>query len=375
MVRFLHTSDWHLGKTRLSLKDEAQARYAQARIDAIRRIGTIAVEEKCEFVVVCGDVFESNLVGRDVVIRALDAMADTPGITFFLLPGNHDPLDPSSVYCSRTFAGHRPENVVVLEEANRREAAPGVELIPAPWLSKRPLADLVNQACDDLEPTDGVRIVVGHGRLDSMSLSGHDPTLIALSTLEERLESGLIHYVALGDRHSKTDTSLTGMIWYSGTPEPTRFDEIDPGKVLVVSLDRSQAFVEDRSAGAWQFLSENWELTGDADLDALDEWLSDLREKECTIVRLSLTGQVSLAQKARLDMILEEHSDPLAALDVAEGGALVVIPDHFDINDLGLSGFASKAFEDLHDLAQTGEQTETAREALTLLYRLVMEAR
>lgn len=38
MVRFLHTADWQLGMTRHYLAGEAEARFRQARIDAIARM-------------------------------------------------------------------------------------------------------------------------------------------------------------------------------------------------------------------------------------------------------------------------------------------------------------------------------------------------
>ena len=97
MVKFLHTADWQLGMTRHFLAGEAQARFDGARIDVIRKIGALAVDEGCSFVAVCGDVFESNQVSRQVVLRAFEAMSATPQIAFYLLPGNHDPLDASSI--------------------------------------------------------------------------------------------------------------------------------------------------------------------------------------------------------------------------------------------------------------------------------------
>ena len=102
MVRFLHTGDWQLGMTRHFLTDEAQARYAQDRLDAIRRMGVIARNEDCAFVVVAGDVFDSNQVNRQTVGRTLEALRAVP-VPVYLLPGNHDPLDLSSVYLTREF--------------------------------------------------------------------------------------------------------------------------------------------------------------------------------------------------------------------------------------------------------------------------------
>ena len=378
MVKFIHTADWQLGMTRHFLPSEAQARFDAARLDAVRRIGALAVEEECDFVVVCGDVFESNQVGRQVVVRALDAMAATPQITFYLLPGNHDPLDASTVYRSPTFVEHCPANVVVLESSDPVAAASGVELVPAPWPTKRPLNDLVAGACDGLAPTESVRIVAGHGALDSMSPNRNDPVLIGLEELESRLNSGVIHYVALGDRHSTTDVGETGRIWYAGAPEPTDYVEIDPGNALVVELDPGDIKVESRRVGTWAFVHEHEGrvVTGGADIDALEEWLASLDGKERTILKLSLVGQLSLAQKARLDELIDHHSDLLAAVEVGERRSdLVVLPDDADVDDLGLSGFAQEALGDLRELAESGEQAVVARDALALLHRLARTGR
>ena len=156
MVKFLHTGDWQLGMTRHYLSAEAQPRFSAARLDAIGRIGSLATEEKCEFVIVCGDVFESNHVDRQVVVRAFEKMQETPEVMFYFLPGTHDPLDVSSVYCSPTFTQHQPQNVKVLKGSDPVEVAARVELIPAPWPNKHPTNDLLAEACQGLGTADAV---------------------------------------------------------------------------------------------------------------------------------------------------------------------------------------------------------------------------
>ncbi len=383
MVKFVHTADWQLGMTRHFLHGEAQARFDAARIEAVGSIGELAATEGCAFVVVCGDVFESNQVDRKVLLRALEKMRANPEVDFYLLPGNHDPLDASSIFGSRTFADNKPDNVKVLRESEPLQAAPGVELVPAPWTSKRPLTDLVNDACKELGPTDAVRIVVAHGavaaygavagprRVDALSPDEHNPALVSLAKLRERIGEGLIHYAALGDRHSTTDVGDTGRVWYSGAPEPTDYNETDPGNVLVVDLDAEKVNVETRPVGAWRFERRDWELSGDADIDALEQWLSDLGDKSRTIVKLALIGQVSVAQKARLDNLLDHHSDLLAALETWDRRSeLAVIPDGADLDDFGLSGYAHEALGELREKAESGEQAVAARDALALLHRL-----
>jgi hypothetical protein len=162
LARFVHSGDWQLGMKRRFLGEEAQARFDEARFEAIRRIGRVAHEESCEFVVVCGDVFESNAIDRRTVARALEALAEVR-VPVYLLPGNHDPLDGGSVYHSRAFRDGAPSNVHVLESAQPLTVRPGLEIVGMPWMTKRPGRDLVADACENLTPTRGVtRIGAAH---------------------------------------------------------------------------------------------------------------------------------------------------------------------------------------------------------------------
>lgn len=334
-------------------------------------IGDLAVQERCSFVLACGDVFESNHIDRQVLVRALDKMGSFASVTFFLLPGNHDPLDASSIFMSPTFEEHRPSNVTVLDGTEPVQAAPSVELIAAPWPNKRPLTDLVDDACNRLEPGDVLRVVCGHGVVDALWPEANEPGHISLERLEGRIEAGVIHYVALGDRHSTTDVGDTGRVWYSGAPEPTDFTETEPGNVLVVDLDRNGAYVERRSVGTWRFERRDWDLGTDVDIDALGDWLESAGSKDRSILRATLQGQVSVAQKARLDEMLDHYRDLLGGLEFREGDSpLVVMPDDADLDDFGLSGYALEALSDLSGLAESGDRAVTAQDALALLYRL-----
>src|SRR6201985_2074376 len=158
-MRFVHTADWQLGMTRHFLAGEAQPQYSAARRDAVAGLGPLAVASGAEFVVVAGDVFEDNQLAPKVISQSLEAMRAI-GIPVYLLPGNHDPLDASSVYTSALFTAECPANAQVLDRAGVHEVRPGLELVAAPWTSKAPSADPVAEVLEDL-PADGVaRIVV-----------------------------------------------------------------------------------------------------------------------------------------------------------------------------------------------------------------------
>ena len=206
-MRFVHTADWQLGMTRHFLNGEAQPRYSAARRDAVAGLGPLAADAGAEFVVVAGDVFEHNQLAPREVSQSLEAMRAI-GVPVYLLPGNHDPLDASSVYTSALFTAECPDNVTVLDRAGVHEVRPGLQIVAAPWRSKAPTTDLVGEVLDDL-PADGVtRIVVGHGGVDIFVPDKDRPSLIRLAALEAAIARGAVHYVALGDKHSRMQVGV-----------------------------------------------------------------------------------------------------------------------------------------------------------------------
>ena len=357
--------------TRRFLDEDAQPRYAQARIDGLAAIGRLAAAQQAQFVVVAGDVFETNRVRPRTVGRALEAMASIP-VPVFLLPGNHDPLDAATVYRSPTFARSVPSNVVVLDGPGPVDLPDGVQLVGAPWMTKRPLVDLVGAACDRLAPDAAhLRIIVGHGPVDFRG-EFHDPATIRVAAAEAAIADGRVHYIALGDRHSTTPVGETGRIWYAGAPEPTAHDETDAGNVLVVDLEPGACTVTPTPVGTWRFVSGTLELDTALGPEPLSAWLNGLAAKDRSIVRLTLQGVVSLTQFTRLQEIIEEAREVFGSIESWEPGGLLVRPEDDDFADLGLTGFARTAVARLRAKAAGGGlEADPARDALSLLVRLV----
>ena len=378
-MRFVHTSDWQLGMTRHFLAGEAQARYTAARIDAIRAIGALVRAENADMVVVAGDVFDSNLVAPGTVRRALDAMASV-GVPVYLLAGNHDALDAVSVYTSQVWHRHCPANVHVLEEGmNRTEV--GAEIVAAPLRSNDPRADLLGRALAGLtEPATVPRIAVGHGAVDVLDPKGDNPAAIRLDRLERALSEGLVHYVALGDRHSRLSVGTTGRVQYSGASEVTSFREELPGDVLLVDVQPDGAVrVEPRRIGTWAFRSIEQRLLGEADVSEFDRTLSALDPKDRTVVRTKLVGTLTLREKALLDEVVERHGQAFAAMfPWAQHEEIAVILSGADVESMHVSGFVENAARELAEAAATSDpsaESTAAGDALSLLFRLSAGAR
>jgi DNA repair exonuclease SbcCD nuclease subunit len=363
--------------TRHFLSAETQARYSEARLDAVRAIAKLADAENCAFVVACGDVFDSNYLDRQVVARALDAMSRFT-VPLFLLPANHDPASVASIYLSPAFCDGCPDNVHVLDAlAPVSIEAAHLEILGAPWESKQPLEDLVAKACSGLIPGGAtLRLLVAHGAVDEGNPDQQNPSLIRLASAREAIASRAIHYLALGDRHSATRVGSDDRIWYAGTPLVTDFTEHNPNKVLVVDLDDESVSIDVRQVGTWTFLRESFPANNSEEVDAIEAWLETIADKRSAVVKLSFVGTLNLTQKARLDEVLDHYSDLFAALETWERHTdLVVLPDEDDLVDLRLTGFAAATLEELREQARSGgEDGLIAQDALSLLFRLASSA-
>ena len=371
MARFIHTADWQLGMTRHFLEGEAQARFTQDRFDTIARIGDVAREHDAAFIVVAGDVFEHNRLDRRTVVRALDALSKI-AVPVYLLPGNHDPLDAAGIYDTPTFRQQCPEHVQVIRDSAPITVAPGVEIIGAPWRSKRPLVDLVDAAVEDLVADGKVRIVVGHGAVDELNPDRDDPASIRIEPLERLIEAGAIHYVALGDRHSYT--KIRQRICYSGAHVATDFrdfQQTEPNQVLLVDADAGHCKVEPIEVGRWHFLRKQYRVDSSGDLDAFEAEVEAIPDKQRTVLKAGFQGGLDMAVSARLDAVERHAGDLLAAYTRwTRKTDLVVTPSDADLNAMELHGFAASGFQRLLKLATApGPQQQAAQDGLSLIYR------
>ncbi len=370
-MRFIHTSDWQLGMTRAFLTAEASARFSQDRIDAIRTLGRLAGEHEARFIVVAGDVFESNQLSRETLVRTLDALASLT-VPVFLLPGNHDPLDGASIFSTKEFTAAPPHIVVIRD----RKPIPvpgfdGVEVVGAPWPTKHPNTDLCAELAAGLDPAPAgiVRIAVCHGQTDNLSPDPSQPAIIDLARAEQAVREGRIHYLALGDRHSVTAVGETGRIRYSGAPVATDFVEEEPNRALLVDVDAERCEVTPLDVGDWHFVTRQFTVDEAADVERFRDWLDGLPAKQRTAVKVGFTGSVNLATAAALDEAMESRRELFASLRRRERTTdLAIVPDELDEDSVSLAGYAKATWEELLTQARAGDQA--SQDALRLLYRL-----
>lgn len=293
-------------------------------------------------------------------------------VPVYILPGNHDPLNAGSVYRSSVFIERRPAHVHVIESATPVKVGDCVEIVGAPWMSKRPVTNPIEEALTTLPPASGItRICMGHGAVDLLTPDRESARIIEVSALERAIDEGKFHFVALGDRHSITKLGSGERVWYSGTPEPTRFSETRPGRALVVEVGDDRVATKEVQVGQWRFIElERVELNSADDVKTHKELMEEMENKERTILRLNLVGTLSLSSHCLLHDCLDDAEDVFGALEVREDD-LLVLPDDADFDDLGFSGSVDAAVQRLRSCSiEGGDESATARDALMLLLRL-----
>lgn len=387
MVTFLHTSDWQLGMTRWFFKDDgadAQTRFTQDRIDAIGRIGQVAQDIGAEFIVVAGDVFDSNTLPERVVRRALDAMEALP-VPVYLLPGNHDALEAGSIYHRPEFEKYQEKGIFVLRDSEPVAVRSGVEIVGAPLRSKVIYENPANEVLENLTAADGVqRVLVAHGQVQSFGADAE--ATIDLEAADRAIDAGKVHYIAVGDKHSTEQLDSRGFMWFSGSHETTDFDHVekDSGNVLEVRIDESAPVgtpptVVPHKVGTWKFHCSQRDC---ASVHDVEDWLDSLQaiaNKPRVAVKYSLTGTVSLSEMVSIERRREGLAQSFAAFyQRGSGTDLTVVPDDGDIEAFGLTGFPMAAARQLKDRstseALSAQDRQTAADALGMLARLAKEA-
>jgi DNA repair exonuclease SbcCD nuclease subunit len=306
--RFVHTADWHLGQPYANVPTLAD-RLRDARLEAVERLLDAALNWGADAVLAAGDQFDSPTPDPEWVERLLASVASRPALPVYLIPGNHDPARPGSVYSNGAFRG-RPDNLIVLDRpepfALERHH---VTIYPCPCTARwgpDPMTWIPPRA-----PDHGLRVALAHGSLPTVaSLDDRNYPINADAPARNDLD-----YVALGDWHRpipEPGRNASARMYYSGAPECGGWDEPEAGYALAVELEPGKPpLVTAIRTGRHVWRTIEADLADEADVAAL----LDRLEREAdphALVRLRLTGRLEPEPRERLDHGLESL-EPLYA--------------------------------------------------------------
>lgn len=385
MSIFLHSADWHIGKPYNRINDDTKRVIAQqARLDTVAAIGQLAREHGAAFVLAAGDLLDSPSADRNTVSAFCDAVGKI-SVPVFAIPGNHDNAAPGSVwhqdYFKREQAALAPNLHMLLESVPVETDA--AVILPCPLLRRATTADPTfawrsTEAFKTFSP-DKPRILLAHGSVQNFSATddiGEDEDATsALRDLDlDRLPSGEIDYIALGDWHGTKQVANNA--WYSGTPETDRFpkgEDNSPGNVLLVESTRTHApKVTPLATSKLHWHEHTFIFGADNSLAVLEASLDELLggRTRADFLLLSLGGSLGLATRDKLDETLRRCEARLIRLKLRDAVTLAPTPaEEAALAQQTANPLLAKVAARLLDESRgTGESAEIAKLALRELH-------
>lgn len=252
-MKFLHTADWHVGKT-LKGRDRIEEQTA-----VLREIVGLAVAHEVDAVLVAGDLFDTaspSAAAQQLVWRTLHELASRD-IEVVVIAGNHDHPDmldalrPLTTTAGIHLRGRvAPPDKGGVHTFTARSTGEKCQIALLPFLSKRhavrasqimantpaenvgaydqQIRDLLAALVRGFEP-DAVTVVMAHLTCTGGLFGGGERQ--AQSIFEYHVSASTfppeLHYVALGHLHRRQQVSASCPVHYSGSPIAVDFGEQD----------------------------------------------------------------------------------------------------------------------------------------------------
>jgi DNA repair protein SbcD/Mre11 len=257
-MKFIHTSDWHVGKT-LKGRDRLDEQRA-----VLAEITRIAEERQVDAVLVAGDVYETaapSAQAQQLVVQTLLQLRQA-GAEVIVIAGNHDhgptfdayrplmhaagitlvgmvrPPDQGGVVRFRARSGGEDVQVAVLPFLTQRYAVRAAEIVTqTPSENVRAYDEMVRQIVTALTGgfTGGtVNLLMAHLTCIGGAFGGGERP--AQSIFEYSVPASIFpvsaHYVALGHLHRRQSLPAHCPVHYSGSPIAVDFGEQDNTSVV-----------------------------------------------------------------------------------------------------------------------------------------------
>jgi DNA repair exonuclease SbcCD nuclease subunit len=289
-------------------------------MDVIVSILDVARRNAVHALLCAGDLFDDPEPAVDFWQELAKILRErsAPNVPIFLIPGNHDPLTPESVWApSHPFRARVPKWVHIVDRDDfTYEISNDAVLYARPCRSKAGENDLAMALPTRPNGDERLRIGCVHG--STFDVDGHETNFPICR--DAGVQRGL-DYLAIGDTHSFRDVTanLPVPTVYPGAPEPTSFDEPGAGNVALVALFRHgrRPRIDAEPVAFWRWIDLQCR-----DLNELRGVLT-MQDLDRHVVKLCLDMTVSLAEESEVERILRD----LQGTDATHGRAGVLVVD------------------------------------------------
>ncbi len=251
-MRFLHTSDWHLGMT-----FRGGVSYASDQKYAIDRICRIALDERVDGILLAGDVFDKSIASAEALKlydEVMTHICSVLNIPVYVIAGNHDGAERLS-QCNELLKKSGLYIAGSLSERPQVVSTGDVDIYLLPWISTDRVKAVYPDAAEEINSMEAAykavldryrdlfvkgrkNILVAHAFIVNAETSVSDRAAeVGKATMIGSYVFDGFDYVALGHLHGPQQ--ISGRIRYSGSPMAYSFgkEEKQEKSVTIVDTD------------------------------------------------------------------------------------------------------------------------------------------
>ncbi len=336
---FIHAADLHIGspfRGLSSIDENLRKKLLHASHQAFERLITNAIEKEVDFVLICGDSFDSasgSLAEQFSFASGMRRLKDK-NIAVFIITGNHDPLSdwsknlmlPANV---TVFGPDQPQRIAFAKNNKDLAAIYGVSY--AKREENRNLALGFKR-----KPEDPFAIAMLHGTTGNAG--GHHP--YCPFSLEDLRNSGMDYWALVHIHKREIINSENPLVVYPGNIQGRHFNEEGEKGCYLIRVNKGR--VEERDfirLGQVVWLNQQIDLRQTEDITAfnklLENKINEWQKKypDCSLlIRPEFTGSTALyadlAKKGALEELLSQlnqlytQSDPFVFFSRAKNHSL-----------------------------------------------------
>jgi DNA repair exonuclease SbcCD nuclease subunit len=326
-IKLLHTSDVHL-EAGLAFLGEKAIAHRKLQLQTFNKIVEKIISEKFDIFFIAGDLFDTPFPSENVKITVFDQLKKLVDNKIYvaIIAGNHDRLEPGSVYHDNNYLKLNPEYIQIFNQTDKTAWE-----IPALDLTVHGVS--LTKQKDNSSPLDKItksnktkfNVALLHGSVEIGNENANNPLSVS------KLKSAGFDYVALGDWHSSKKISDKPAVWYSGSPELINIDQVGSGNVLEVVIDNTVSVKETR-VGSIEVLKVDLDITGLKTLNEINQKFRvlSLKDLDKKFVELNLIGLRNLKISFSTDQIIEMFKDKFYYLKLKDKSKLKLTQDELD---------------------------------------------
>jgi DNA repair exonuclease SbcCD nuclease subunit len=285
-IKFIHTSDIHLGKKfdikNFSLKEREKRR--QEIWDTFDEIIKLARIEKTNYLFIAGDLTEGDYINYKSLKNISQKFKSIPDTRVVIACGKSDPYNINSMYEYIEW----PKNVYIVKNAEN------VEKIN---FSDDNLC-VCSMSWDNHEYNDKTQsiydISIDESKINVLLLCCDVNTESKMLPLNIDIIKNKFEYIAMGGRHNYNLVRENAA--YCGSPEPMSFDETGEHGIIKGTLEKNNSEFKMHAMAKRKFVTRNIELDINYSFNKildLIKFSGDTFSNIKDYVKINLTGTVN----------------------------------------------------------------------------------